>query len=101
MSAPSRRYSASANDNAAITTSWPNARMARRDFGRIGTRRTGPRVSDKRAFYSKDRHRREIGAAWDNALLGRNAVRPSRRPLRGLLRMTFFLTASKDLRHPE
>src|SRR5260370_32255552 len=28
-------------------------------------------------------------------------VRPSRRPLRGLLRMTFFLNAIKNLRHPE
>src|SRR5216684_9077830 len=28
-------------------------------------------------------------------------VRPSRRPLRGLLRMTFFLNAIINLRHPE
>src|SRR5437667_1639989 len=28
-------------------------------------------------------------------------LRPSRRPLRGLLRMTFFLNAIKELRHPE
>jgi hypothetical protein len=28
-------------------------------------------------------------------------VRPSIRPLSGLLRMTFFLNAIKDLRHPE
>src|SRR5262249_35405568 len=30
-----------------------------------------------------------------------NAVRPSRRPLRGLLRMTIFLNAIIDLRHGE
>jgi predicted small lipoprotein YifL len=28
-------------------------------------------------------------------------VRPSRRPLRGLLRMTFLLNSITDLRHPE
>ena len=28
-------------------------------------------------------------------------VRPSRRPLLGLLRMTFFLNSITDLRHPE
>ena len=30
-----------------------------------------------------------------------SAVRPSRRPLRGLLRMRDFLNAIKDLPHPE
>jgi hypothetical protein len=32
---------------------------------------------------------------------GEASLRPSRRPLRGLLRMTFFLNAIIDLRHPE
>src|SRR5439155_5573514 len=32
---------------------------------------------------------------------GITALRPSRRPLRGLLRMTGFLNAIIDLRHPE
>src|SRR6187401_124083 len=63
MSAPSRRYSASANDSAAIATSWPKASSARGDFGRSGTQQMSPAVSDKPAFYSKDRRRREIAAA--------------------------------------
>src|SRR5712691_5338961 len=32
---------------------------------------------------------------------GSIALRPSRRPLRGLLRMTFFFNAIINLRHPE
>ena len=92
-------------DDIVKMTVWITDRALRPVLNNTGSRcspirsRARPATPSPAAISPRRCRSNATSSRWSRIDAG--AVRPSRRPLRGLLRMTYFLNAIINLRHPE